>query len=57
MSALVFLLAAVLISLVGSAALALRHRRPTTLEYGIDEFKREMRALAPSAEDVSQRRQ
>ena len=51
MSALVFLLAAVLISLVGSAALAYRHRKPRSVEWGIDEFRREMRALAPTPDD------
>ena len=50
MTGLVFLLVAVLISVLGSAILFLRHRDPTTLDHAIDEFQREMRALAPAAE-------
>ncbi|MGH9184943.1 MAG: hypothetical protein ACRD0U_03855 [Acidimicrobiales bacterium] len=51
MSALVFLLLAVVVSLVGWAVLVLRHRRPNSLEWGIDEFKREMQALSPDGDD------
>ncbi len=47
MSGLVFLLAALVLSVVGSLVLWLRHRHPTTLEQGIDDFTREMQALAP----------
>ena len=47
MSALVFLGVAVLVSLVGIAIMALRARQPTSLESGIDAFKREMSALSP----------
>lgn len=49
MSSLVYLLIAVALSVLGSVALWYRHRKPTSLEYGIDEFSRELRALAPEA--------
>lgn len=47
MSGLVFLLAALALSVVGSLVLWLRHRQPTSLEQGIDDFSREMQALSP----------
>lgn len=47
MSNLIYLVAAVVLSLAGSLLLWLRHRKPTSLESGIDEFQRELRALAP----------
>jgi hypothetical protein len=47
MSALVFLLVAVVFSIVGSLALMLRHRKPHTSKSSIDAFRREMQALAP----------
>ncbi|CAN5127269.1 hypothetical protein BH24ACT1_BH24ACT1_12920 [soil metagenome] len=47
MSGLVFLLAALALSVIGSFVLWLRHRQPTSLNQGIDDFSREMQALAP----------
>lgn len=47
MSNLVYLLLAVTISLVGSLVVWYRHRQPRSLEFGIDEFQRELEALAP----------
>ncbi|MDQ1439138.1 MAG: hypothetical protein QOK43_2767 [Acidimicrobiaceae bacterium] len=47
MSNLAYLLVAVALSVLGSLILWLRHRRPRSLESGIDEFSRELRALAP----------
>jgi hypothetical protein len=47
MSALVYLLVAVSLSVIGSLILWYRHSRPKSLESGIDEFSRELRALAP----------
>ncbi len=47
MSGLVFLLAALALSVVGSLVLWLRHRQPTSMEQGIDDFSREMQALSP----------
>ena len=47
MSNLLYLFAAFLISAVGCIVIWLRHRRPSGLEAGIEEFSRELRALAP----------
>lgn len=47
MSNLVYLLLAVTISLVGSLVVWFRHRPPRSLEFGIDEFQKELEALAP----------
>ena len=47
MNGLVFLSIAVVLSVGGSLVLWLRHRDPTSLDHGIDEFQREMRALSP----------
>jgi hypothetical protein len=46
-NALAFLLIAVVISVVGSTVLYLRNRTPSSLESGIESFRREMQALAP----------
>lgn len=47
MSSLAYLAVAVLISLIGAAVLWYRHNRPRSLEEGIDDFARELRALSP----------
>ena len=52
MSALVFLFIAVLISVVGTTVVLLRNHRPTSMESGIDAFRREMQALAPDDENT-----
>jgi hypothetical protein len=44
---LLFLAVAVALSVVGSVALWLRTRPPTSFESGIDEFARRRAALAP----------
>ncbi len=49
-SALSFLAIAVVMSAVGCAVLYLRSRQPTSLESGIDAFRREMDALSPEEE-------
>jgi hypothetical protein len=46
-SSLVYLLIAVLLSVIGTLILWYRHRRPRSMEEGIEEFSRELRALAP----------
>lgn len=51
MSAIVFLLIALGVSLVGGIFLWLQHRSPNTLDSGIRAFQREMDALAPPSED------
>lgn len=56
MNAVAFLMIAVVISVVGSAVLYLRNRAPSSLESGIDNFRREMQALAPRDEQMPQRR-
>jgi len=54
--ALAFLGVALAISLLGSLVIWLRHRqRPGGVTSGIDEFSREMRALAPEHERREQR--
>jgi hypothetical protein len=52
-SAIVFLLIAVGVSLVGGLILWLQHRSPNTLDSGIRAFQREMDALAPPPDDES----
>jgi hypothetical protein len=47
MSGLVFLMAALALSVVGSLVLWLRQRQPTSFDQGIDDFSMEMKALAP----------
>ncbi len=47
MTSILFLLAAVVLSVIGCTLFLLRHRKPTSLEHGIDSFSREMRALSP----------
>ncbi len=53
MDNLIYLLVALALSLVGSLVLWLRQRKPTSLEAGIDEFQRELRALAPERRGAS----
>ena len=47
MNGLVFLFIALVLSIGGSLVLWWLHRKPTSLDHGIDEFAREMRALSP----------
>ncbi len=56
MTAVLFLFIVVLVSTVGGVVLWLQHRQPTTLESGLDAFKREMEALAPSTDEPPVRR-
>jgi hypothetical protein len=53
---LVFLGAALLLSVIGSMLLWLRHRKPTSLHHGIDSFSREMRALSPDKDQTERGR-
>ena len=55
MSALVFLLLALLVSLVGCGVLWYQHRTPNTLDSGIEAFRREMDALAPQDDERDRR--
>ena len=43
----VFLLGVVVLSLLGGLVIYARNRKPTSLNAGIEEFQRELRALAP----------
>ena len=47
MSGVLFLIGAVALSVVGSVALWLRTRAPTSFESGIDDFARRRQALSP----------
>jgi uncharacterized alpha-E superfamily protein len=47
MSNLLYVAVAVAVSVVGSLILWYHHRKPRSLEYGVDEFQRELKALAP----------
>jgi hypothetical protein len=51
-SNLLYLFMAFVLSGVGWLVLWLRHRQPTSVEYGIEEFNRELRALAPERPPV-----
>ena len=47
MTALIFLAIPLVIIAIGGSVLYLRHRKPTSVESGIESFQREMRALSP----------
>ena len=53
MSNLLYLLGAIVSITVILSTLYIRTRKPKTMEYGIDSFRRELRALAP--DDTSDR--
>jgi hypothetical protein len=48
-TALYFLLGALVISAIGSLIVVLRHREPRTEDWSVEEFRREMQALSPEA--------
>lgn len=48
---LLFLAMALAVSVLGSAVIAFRHRRPETMHGSIDGFADRMKALAPESED------
>ena len=52
MSSVLFLLLALGLSALGTAVLVWRNRQPNRVETGINEFRREMRALAPESRRV-----
>lgn len=47
MSNLAYLGVAIIFSIIGCLVIYLRSRKPTSLNSGIEEFQRELRALAP----------
>jgi hypothetical protein len=52
MANLLYLVGAVAAIVVICSALYVRNRKPKTLEYGIDSFQRELRALSPERRSV-----
>ena len=48
MSNLLYLGIAVVLSAVGILVLYLRNRRPSSVEYSVEEFQKELKALAPN---------
>jgi hypothetical protein len=56
-TALAFLAVAIVLSGAGCFVLWYRHRAPTTLDSGIEAFRREMEALAPQDDDEDRRRE
>ena len=55
MTGALFLLGAIALSIVGSVALWLRTRPPTSFESGIDDFARQRAALSPDRQSRPQR--
>ena len=55
MNAVVFLLMALVISSVGTMVVVVRNRTPRSLDGSIDDFRREMQALAPRGGDDRRR--
>jgi len=55
-TSILFLLAALVLSVIGCAVFLLRHRKPSSLEHGIDSFSREMDALSPDRQAGPRRR-
>jgi hypothetical protein len=55
-AAVAFLLLAVVISAIGLTVLYLRNRPPSSFDASIDNFRREMEALAPRDDEVRTRR-
>jgi hypothetical protein len=51
-----FLLIAVVGSIVGITIVLVRNRRPNSMEHSIDEFERNLRALAPETPSRRKRR-
>ena len=47
---------AVFVTVLGSLIMVLRNRRPRSLESGVEEFARELRALAPEPAPPARRR-
>ena len=56
MSGVLFLVGAIALSVVGSIALWLRTRPPTSFESGIDDFARQRAALSPRPGPARRRR-
>lgn len=55
MSGLAFLLIAVALSALGMVVLWMRTRGSTSVDHGVEEFRREMNALSPDKRDDRRR--
>jgi len=55
LSNLLYVAAAIVAAILISGLIALRHRRPKSLESGIESFSRELRALAPEPDGAEAR--
>jgi hypothetical protein len=55
MSALLFLAAALVVSVIGSLIVLIRNRSPRSMDQGIDDFAERMRALEPDERDRGKR--
>jgi hypothetical protein len=53
---LIYLVGAVVVSAVLCVVLWLRNRKPQSIEWGIDSFQRELRALAPDKRPADRER-
>ena len=53
---LAFLLIAVVVSVLGTLVIYMRNRGSTSVDHGVEEFQREMRALSPDKRDDDRRR-
>ena len=53
---LAFLLIAVVVSVLGTLVIYMRNRGSTSVDHGVEEFQREMRALSPDRRDDDRRR-
>jgi len=51
-----FLLIVLVLSLVGGVLVLLRNRRPTGMKASIDEFEKNLKAIAPSREHPDRHR-
>ena len=56
MSGLAFLLIAIVLSVLGTLVLYMRSRGSGSIDHGVDEFRREMRALSPDKRSDDRRR-
>lgn len=56
MSVLLYVVVPVLVVAVAATTVWVRNRQPTSLEHGVDSFRREMDALSPDAAPLHGRR-
>lgn len=56
MTVLIYLLVPILVVAIAASVTWARNRQPTSLESGVDSFRREMQALSPDADPRNRRR-